>query len=1501
MKQLLFLLILFTCSTSQLMAQTGNVGIGTTMPDPSAALEIMASDKGLLIPRMTSVERSAIINPAIGLSVFDTDENGFYYYDGSKWLYLGLPTDGNLNDILRADATGNATWQPLIDPDQLELPSPDLSEDGTLALADALSIAVQGDYAYVTIDDLAGSTSFQVINVSDSNNPSLSGSLAIGSAYNMVVQDNYAYLIANNGGSNTLEVINISDPNNPIASGSFPIGISFDLQVQGSFAYLLIDDGLGSNNLEIIDVSDPGNMTSVGSYAIGSGFGLVIQGNYAYTLKFGSSGSLEIVDISDPTNPTSIGSLALDSPGFVSVQGNYAYVALDDGSGTTSLEVIDVTDPSNPVQNGSILTTGFVNYMEVQGSYAYMLLEDGIGDTKLVVANVSDPNSPSLSGTPFDLGTSAPIMAVQGSYAYVLAGELKIIQLSELSAVGMNLNGDLASFNLPDPQVGANTLNYLPKWNGTELVKSESVFEDASGNMGIGTSNPRERLEVSGTVQTDGLTLPTGAFLDHVLKSDATGKATWQPLIDPDQLELPSPDLSEDGTLALADALSIAVQGDYAYVTIDDFAGSTSFQVINVSDSNNPSLSASLAIGSAYNMVVQDNYAYLIANNGGSNTLEVINISDPNNPIASGSFPIGISFDLQVQGSFAYLLIDDGLGSNNLEIIDVSDPGNMTSVGSYAIGSGFGLVIQGNYAYTLKFGSSGSLEIVDISDPTNPTSIGSLALDSPGFVSVQGNYAYVALDDGSGTTSLEVIDVTDPSNPVQNGSILTTGFVNYMEVQGSYAYMLLEDGIGDTKLVVANVSDPNSPSLSGTPFDLGTSAPIMAVQGSYAYVLAGELKIIQLSELSAVGMNLNGDLASFNLPDPQVGANTLNYLPKWNGTELVKSESVFEDASGNMGIGTSNPRERLEVSGTVQTDGLTLPTGAFLDHVLKSDATGKATWQPLIDPDQLELPSPDLSEDGTLALADALSIAVQGDYAYVTIDDLAGSTSFQVINVSDSNNPSLSGSLAIGSAYNMVVQDNYAYLIANNGGSNTLEVINISDPNNPIASGSFPIGISFDLQVQGSFAYLLIDDGLGSNNLEIIDVSDPGNMTSVGSYAIGSGFGLVIQGNYAYTLKFGSSGSLEIVDISDPTNPTSIGSLALDSPGFVSVQGNYAYVALDDGSGTTSLEVIDVTDPSNPVQNGSILTTGFVNYMEVQGSYAYMLLEDGIGDTKLVVANVSDPNSPSLSGTPFDLGTSAPIMAVQGSYAYVLAGELKIIQLSELSAVGMNLNGDLASFNLPDPQVGANTLNYLPKWNGTELVKSESVFEDASGNVGIGRTPMTNVFEVEGEASKTTPGSWVGNSDARLKKEIQPLNSDKMLQRLLDLQGVTYEWNDDKTDSKRPEGVQFGFIAQNIQEVFPTLVEEDKLGYLQTAYGTYDAMTVEAIRALNDKIEKLKTENKQQLSMISNLHAELSEMEQMKIENQSQKAETDDLKQRMTKLEAALLGSKNSTQKITEE
>ena len=56
-----------------------NIGIGTTTPDTSAQLDISSSAKGILIPRMTSAQRSAIGAPAQGLLIYQTDGTvGFY-------------------------------------------------------------------------------------------------------------------------------------------------------------------------------------------------------------------------------------------------------------------------------------------------------------------------------------------------------------------------------------------------------------------------------------------------------------------------------------------------------------------------------------------------------------------------------------------------------------------------------------------------------------------------------------------------------------------------------------------------------------------------------------------------------------------------------------------------------------------------------------------------------------------------------------------------------------------------------------------------------------------------------------------------------------------------------------------------------------------------------------------------------------------------------------------------------------------------------------------------------------------------------------------------------------------------------------------------------------------------------------------------------------------------------------------------------------------------------
>jgi trimeric autotransporter adhesin len=62
-----------------------NIGIGTTTPAASAILDVTASGKGILIPRMTSANRNALAAPAKGLQVMDTTVNQLYWYDGTKW------------------------------------------------------------------------------------------------------------------------------------------------------------------------------------------------------------------------------------------------------------------------------------------------------------------------------------------------------------------------------------------------------------------------------------------------------------------------------------------------------------------------------------------------------------------------------------------------------------------------------------------------------------------------------------------------------------------------------------------------------------------------------------------------------------------------------------------------------------------------------------------------------------------------------------------------------------------------------------------------------------------------------------------------------------------------------------------------------------------------------------------------------------------------------------------------------------------------------------------------------------------------------------------------------------------------------------------------------------------------------------------------------------------------------------------------------------------------
>jgi hypothetical protein len=213
-----------------------------------------------------------------------------------------------------------------------------------------------------------------------------------------------------------------------------------------------------------------------------------------------------------------------------------------------------------------------------------------------------------------------------------------------------------------------------------------------------------------------------------------------------------------------------------------------------------------------------------------------------------------------------------------------------------------------------------------------------------------------------------------------------------------------------------------------------------------------------------------------------------------------------------------------------------------------------------------------------------------------------------------------------------------------------------------------------------------------------------------------------------------------------------------------------------------------------------------------------------------------------------------------GTYAHI---ELTEAQANDGARIRFNNSVETTNnwvlYGRADDTNSDSTFNIFNNISGNVVVVN------GEGRVGIMRNPATNALEVEGNASKNVAGGWLANSDSRLKKNIATISPNDALEKILQLRGVTYHWNDDKTGTNRPKNLQMGFIAQEIAEIFPEKVTEDNLGFLQTAYGDYDPIVFQAIKALNDKIEKLENENSALKSALKKVNALEAKLEQMNL------------------------------------
>jgi len=545
-------------------------------------------------------------------------------------------------------------------------------------------------------------------------------------------------------------------------------------------------------------------------------------------------------------------------------------------------------------------------------------------------------------------------------------------------------------------------------------------------------------------------------------------------------------------------------------------------RIIDVSDPANPmEVGQYMPWGNCLDVVLEDQYAYVIES---GTTIDVLDLSDPSDPVlvaymhssASNFTAISISGDYAVATHDTY----------GIFVFDVSDPTDPVQVGHYDenVGVPTSVDIKNDFAYIAD--GVGGLMVLYVGIPENPVFIDYYFDYSASDVSIDGDLACVV---GEG---VHVLDVSNPGLPVEIGLIEDVDWSHDsdIKVRGSMAFLTTGDPGG---VYVIDLSDPSAPEVVEFHPTGGVKDDVWA-HGDFLY-----------------STNRADWISVLDISDPQ-NPSDAGRIQSDNTVKSIALEGDFLYAIGDSQLSIfdvadpGNPVPRSSIGGLHLASDLDVDNGIVC--IIHSSGL-EYRWDDILQ--VVDVADPDApSLQGSIYGGSARfnDVAVLGGMAL-----LAGDTrDVFLFDVSDPADPIWRGRwdnpYTSSPGYAVALRDSLAY-VASYG---DFRVLDVSDPANPIEVGGmhlyYPVGGLYDLALCGDYAYLAAG-GLGAL---VFDVSDPTDSIEIDGFDTGNfGWGVECMG-----LNFAIADASDGIYLLQNNTMSAIPHLVKSNPGMIEVYPN---------------------------------------------------------------------------------------------------------------------------------------------------------------------------------------------------------------------------------------------------------------------------------------------------------------------------------------------------------